>query len=372
MLAEVPMRRLVLLLVLPALVGCTRSRCCPRPCPAPAPGRLHIEVVRTAPPEAPAVWTEAQRAAALEGVFELARARIARGAGSREEALAAYAHGGKILAAEAGPIPLLALRRTLEEERADLQRRPPAAPAPPVAPTEALVFYDVHDLVAAMARMGFPRVELVGPEGSRVEPPASVLGGQLYALLPAAQGPITRQQLTELEARGDMLILRASAQRHAAMNTYLATLRSAWDALWPDEIPASAPPGAPPPAPPVHAAEPLVVEIHRVADLVVAVERLGGEVDVGSPEEAPMVRLRNVLCLVVAGTQTGAASVVQVEPQGDQAFVVKARPSHQRAIGDLLQTWRREWSARWPEAFGDLPRVPSERPGPDAGHVPGK
>lgn len=224
------MRVLGLLLLLPALAGgCARPRCCPRvQCP---PAQPHVEVVRAAPPGASATWSESQRAAALEAVFELARARIAREAGAREEALAAYAQGRALLAAETGPAPLLALRRTLEEEGAALPGGPTETEAAREASAATLVFYDVRDLVAALGKIGLPRVEIVGPEGSRVESSASVLGGHLYTLLPAAQGPIQRQPLDELQTRGEVLLLRASAQRHAAMRTYLATLRAALGAL---------------------------------------------------------------------------------------------------------------------------------------------
>lgn len=214
------------------LARCSRSRC--GPCPPPAAGRMQIEVVQRPAPEAPVTWTAEQRSAALEATFTLARARIARGEGAHDEALRAYADGARGLSPFDAPVPLLALRRTLEEERVELERAPAPEPAAADGDKERLVFYDVIELAAAMPRLGFPTVEIVGPEGTRIEPPAAALGGNLYMLLPAVHGPITPNHLRELEAKNGVLILRASASRHAAMQRYLDTLRSTWPRLWPE------------------------------------------------------------------------------------------------------------------------------------------
>jgi hypothetical protein len=326
------------LAVLSILPACSRSRCCPCPASAPAPA-------------ASATWTAAQREAALEATFALAQARIARGADARGDAWRAYAFGTQRLAPFDAPAPLLALRRTLEDERGELERA--TVPAPPAAAASGeggdaaprLVFYDVKDLVAAMAGLGMPTVEIVGPEGTRREPPEAVLGGQLYTLLPASAGPITREPLTELETRPGVLLLRAAPPRHKAMQTYLDTLRSSWLALGPAAWRVVS-------APAEGSADGLVVEVHDVSDLVVALERLGGKVDVGDPGEPPLERLHYTVSVIV-GDVASAKGRVEAIARSNTAgtLIVRATKEHQRAVHDLLQSWRGGWKDRWPEAF---------------------
>lgn len=112
-------------------------------------------------------------------------------------------------------------------------------------------------------------------------------------------------------------------------------------------------PAAPPPAAPRAAAEEYVVEIYAVADLVHAVEVLGGRVDIGSPEEAPMERLLFTLAITASHATPDAvpSPISELRAQGGTNLLVKATSAEQRAIGELLATWRTSWRARWPEAF---------------------
>jgi hypothetical protein len=315
---------------------------------------MRIEVVQRPAPEAPVTWTREQRAAALEATFALARARIARGDGARDEALRAYADGAQGLAPFDAPVPLLALRRTLEEERVELERTPDAGGGAVGGPEERLVFYDVQDLAAAMPGLGFPTVEIVGPEGTRVEPPAAALGGQLYALLPAGHGPITPNHLRELRTKNGVLILRAGAARHAAMRRYLDTLRGSWPRLWPEAFVSQAPVASTSSS---TLPAGLVVEIHQVADLAAALERLGDRVEVGDPDDAPLERLLSAVRTRLAATQVAGVDAGRVDAltSGGSTVVVKATRAQQGAVGELLAGWRDGWLKRWPAAFVPAP-----------------
>ncbi len=120
----------------------------------------------------------------------------------------------------------------------------------------------------------------------------------------------------------------------------------------PASVPAA--PAAPAAPAPVAASPAHVVEIYAVADLVHAVGALEGLVDVGSPEEAPSERLLQTLALSVP-LQTVLADPGAVAEMrytnGERSLVVKATPSEQAGIAQLLAAWRESWKARWPEAF---------------------
>jgi hypothetical protein len=327
-------------------VGCCRRPCCPAVAHAPVPD-ASVAPVRAAPK-----WTAEQRSEALEAVREVARARIASARGFADETGVAYAAALGLLAEAPAGTPGADLRARVEGER-QTPPRPAARQRPEGFEAPRLTVHEVGDLVARMDAMRFPRVQLVGPDGVRDELRSSSLGGGLYDLLPHADQPVGPKHAAELEApREGVFVLRAPPERHEAMRIYLAALRELWPLL----------------AAPV--APPLVVEIHAVADLVVALERLGPEVDLtlaksgaadvaqAAREGTAVERLRETLLLVLAEywlrEGRGDAAGFVVHAAGEQNFVVRGTRADQTTVHALLEGWRETWRARWPEAFDPM------------------
>jgi hypothetical protein len=120
-------------------------------------------------------------------------------------------------------------------------------------------------------------------------------------------------------------------------------------------------PAAPAAPAPLAASAAHVVELYAVADLIHAVEVLGGRVDIGSPEESPMERLLFTLAVTASNASPGGVEgpISELRAQGGTNLVAKATPSAQAAISGLLSSWRETWKARWPEAFpASLPAAP--------------